>query len=486
VAHLEPAIEQPGREPGGRRRVAESVATLVVGDAVNKAARFAALVVLTRALPLHEYGLLNLGIALGGIGVVLMRLGLPDLGAREVAISPDRRQELAERIITPQALGLVLLTLLACAVVLAAEPDAATFVLLSGASTLGLALSADWLLRGMERMTSVAIASAAGGLVALAGALLVAVTAQSAIAGLAALAVGEFAGAAWTWRSARLRRFTRPRLRGLGGLLHESWPMAVAGAVMYAYYANIDTILLAAIRSTEEAGLYSAPYKLFLALNVVGIYAAYALLPLASRAVGDDARVESERLLVSCLAPLAGFGLLCLGVAEIIGAQLLEFVFGVPFGGMGTTFLLLCAAVAWYAIGFPVGYSSIAGGHQRRLLIGASVAGALNIVLNVALIPPLGAEGAAIATTAAMAAAAVTWLQAQHLLRRVAPIVCTVGLATAAAGVAAIDDAIRVEIGVATAVAALGLFAVGGPEGLKRLLRSRPRGAQDDLDADAQ
>lgn len=474
---LDPAAEQKDTDSAGRRRIAGSVATLVIGDAINKAARFAAVIVLTRALPLHEYGLLNLGIALGGIAVVVTRLGLPDLGAREVAIAVDRREELASRIITPQAVGLAALTLLASAVVVAVDPDAVPFVLLSGASTMGLALSADWLLRGMERMTALAVSSAVGGLVALAGALLVALTSHSATAGLAALAVGELAGAAWTWRSARLRRFPRPQLAGIGGLLRESWPMALAGAVMYAYYANIDTVLLAAVRSTEEAGLYSAPYRVFGALNVVGAYAAYALLPLASRAIGADARADSERLLVSCLAPLAGFGLLCLGVAEIFGADLLAFVFGEPFGAMGTTFVLLCAAVGWYAVGFPVGYSSIASGEQRRLLLGASVAGVLNVVLNVMLIPPLGAEGAAIATTAAMVAAALTWLQSQRLLRRVLPMVLTLVAATAAAAAAAVVDAARPEIGVATLVAGLGLIAVGGPEGVSRLLRSRPRPA---------
>ena len=37
------------------------VVALAAGDLVNKAARFAAVVVLTRALPLDQYGLLNLG-----------------------------------------------------------------------------------------------------------------------------------------------------------------------------------------------------------------------------------------------------------------------------------------------------------------------------------------------------------------------------------------------------------------------------------------
>lgn len=470
------AVEQRQDDPSARRHVAESLATLAIGDVVNKAARFAAIVVLTHALPLEQYGLLNLGVALGGIAAVVMRLGLPDIGSRDVALAPGRRDELAARIVTPQATGLIVLTLLACLIVLFVDAHWAPFVLLSGASTLGLAVSGGWLLRGMERMRAAAIASAVGGIAALAGAVVVAATSTSATAGLAALGVGELIGAAWTWRAVRLGRVPRPSLRGLGGLLRESWPLAVAGLVMYAYYANIDTILLTVLRSTEEAGLYSAPYRLFLALNVVGIFAAYALLPLASRAVDADARAGAERLLVSCLAPLAGFGLLCLGMAELLGGRVLGIVFGDPFSAMDTTFILLCTAVPWYAIGYPAGYSAIATGNQRRLLTGAAVAGVLNIGLNAVLIPLMGAEGAAVATTVAMIAAALTWLQAQKLLSRVVPMVATLTIATIAACTAALFEEVRTGVGSATLAAGIAMVLVGGRVGLRRLLNARSRG----------
>lgn len=456
-------------DAAAQRRVAGSVAVLAAGDLVNKAARFAAVVVLTHALPLDQYGLLNLGVALGGIAVVVMRLGLPDLGAREAAIAPDRREELAGRIVTPQAAGMVALTFLACAVALIVAPSTAPFVLLSGASTFGLAISGDWLLRGMERMLQLSIATALGGLVMLLGAGIVAVTSQNAIAGLAALAVGELAAAAWTWRSAMLRRLPRPTVSGIGAMLKESWPLAVTGAVTYSYYANIDTVLLAATRSTEEAGLYSAPYRLFLALNTTGIFAAYALLPLAARAVAAKAGDDAVRLVLSCLPALAALGLLFLGSAELLRGDLLAFLFGAPFGVMGTTLILLCAAIPWYAIGYPVGYSAIASGHHRRLLAGAAVAASLNIVLNVLLIPPLGPEGAAIATMCAMVAAAITWLASQKMLGRMVPLVTLLGLLTGAACAAAAVEATRTTIGAVTLAIGLVMLVVGGVNAIRNV-----------------
>lgn len=457
---------------GGRRRVAQSVVALAAGDLVNKAARFAAVVVLTRALPLDQYGLLNLGIALGGIAVVITRLGLPDLGAREAALAHRQQEDLAARIVTPQLAAFVGLTVLACVVLLVIAPEAIPFALLSAASTLGLVVSADWLLRGRERMVALGFATALGGLVALVGAVLVSTTSESALAGLAALAVGELAAAAWAWKSARLGRLPRPTLHGLHGLLRESWPLALAGAVTYAYYANIDTVILAATHSIEEAGLYSAPYRLFLALNTTAVFAAYALLPLAARAIQARAVHAAEGLILGCLPALAGVGLIWLGLAEMLGGRLLGALFGGPFSAMSTTFVLLCLAVPWYGVGYPVGYCAIAGGRHRHLLMGAGMAAGLNVLLNVALIPPFGAEGAALATAVAMIAAAVTWLHVERLLSRVKGLVCVLALLSAAAVAAAFEDAVRTEIGVASFGVGVVLLVLGGATSRKAWLRT--------------
>lgn len=465
-------LEKVTAGAGGRRRVAESVAVLAAGDFVNKAARFAAVVVLTRALPLDQYGLLNLGIALGGIAVVITRLGLPDLGARDAALARGGHEALAARIVSPQLAAFTGLTILACATLLAVEPEAVPFALMCAAGSVGLVLSADWLLRGTERMVPLGVATALGGLVALLGAILVSVTSQSALAGLAALAAGELAAAAWAWKSARLRSIPRPTLHGLHGLLREAWPLALAGAVTYAYYANIDTVVLAATRSIEEAGLYSAPYRLFLALNTTAVFAAYALLPLAARAIQARAAADAQRLILGCLPALAGVGLIWLGVAEMAGERLLGALFGAQFAAMSTTFILLCIAVPWYGIGYPVGYSAIAGGRHRHLLVGAAVAAGANILLNLALIPPFGAEGAAIATAVAMIAAAVTWLHVERLLARVKGLVWLLTLLTAAAIAAAAEDAVRTEIGIASLTTGAVLLALGGATGRRAWIRT--------------
>lgn len=464
-------------EPAGRRQVARSVLTLSAGELINKATRFGAVVVLARELPLDQYGLLNVGVAVGGIAVVVLRLGLPDLGSRDAAIAPERREDLAARVITPQLAGLFVALLAALALLVAVAPGSVPFAAAVAFSALGLSMSGDWLLRGMGRMSALATATAAGGATVLAASVL-AGRSGTAVAGLLALGAGELAAAALTWRAAGLRHPPRPRLEGLRPVLRESWPLAIAGLVTYAYYANLDTVLLAATRSSAEAGLYSAPYRVFLALNAVGLFAAYGLLPLVSREVSAGRVSAAERLVAACIAPLAAFGLVALGLSELAGEPLLRALFGARFAAMDTTFVLLCIALPWYCMGYPVAYSALARGRQKQLLTGAALAAACNLVLNVALIPPLGTEGAATSTAVAMMAGALAWLASAGMLARAGVTVAAVTAASVLGVSAALAPGTARAAGATTLGLATAVFALSVGTDLRRLAALR-RGDPD-------
>ena len=129
--------------------------------------------------------------------------------------------------------------------------------------------------------------------------------------------------------------------------VRRSWPVGLAAFIVYSYYANLDTIILSVARSAAEAGLYSAPYRTFLTINVVGTFAAYAYLPLVAR--GDHDR------LFEGLRGLFAYGLIALGTSEVAGELVLGLLFGERFESVGTAFIILCIAVPWYVVAFPVG-----------------------------------------------------------------------------------------------------------------------------------
>jgi O-antigen/teichoic acid export membrane protein len=462
---------RPGAEPPGAVGPLRSVGALAAGEIVNKAARFAAGVVLARELSLEDYGLVNVGIAIAGLLFVVSGLGLPETGSRDASVAPGRAAELVDRVLAGRLLVLAALSLVLAAVVALVAPGDLPAVALAIGMAAAAAVSVEWLLRGLERMGAVAVANAAGGIVVLLGTAVLVTTRTAAESALTIFVAGELAVSALTLAAARLPRPPRPRLTGLRSAVRRSWPLGASALVVYSYYANLDTILLSVTRSAEDAGLYSAPYRLFLALNVIGTFAAYALMPRIARAVAAGPAADRAAMvgLRRALLPLTGYGLLVLGLVEVNGDDVLRALFGAPFGGQDDVFVVLCLAVPWYTAAFPVGYALIARDANRRFFLGAAVAGALNIALNAALIPPFGPIGAAIATTCALVAGCIVWLRAHGMLSRAAvPAIALLALASAGGLVALASTALASLVGATTACAGILALAAGAVASRRR------------------
>ncbi len=450
---------QPG---SSRRQISIYVAQLLSGELVNKVLRFAATVVLARALSASQFGLVNVGIAISGIVLVASSLGLPDLGARDAAVEPSRAGWLAGRVMSTRVLVLVVVSAIALPLAAVIWPGHTALLAVALLMAMFMAASGDWLARGLEQMSLAAAANAAGGLTALVGCLVIARLSGDATAALAAFATAECAVAVVLWiRLHRLRR-VKFGLQGMRPMLRRARPLAFSSLAIYSYYANLDTIILAVSHSTREAGIYSAPYRLFLVLNLVGVFAAYAMLPMLSRLAGSGGHSDADRLVRTTLAALAGYGLLTLGVVEIAGADILGLLFGSSFRQASGTFVLLTAGVAWYAIGYPAGYSLIARGENKPFLRGAATASILNIGLDLALIPPLGMRGAGLATMVAFMAAALVWLHARGVLRPSAtPIVAALSLTSASAVATVFVHVSATIVGVGTSAIAILLLVRG-------------------------
>jgi O-antigen/teichoic acid export membrane protein len=247
-------------------------------------------------------------------------------------------------------------------------------------------------------------------------------------------------------------------------MLRRARPLAFSALAVYNYYANLDTIIIAASHSNNEAGLYSGAYRLFLVLNLVGVFAAYAMLPMLARLAAAGAQAEADRLVRSMLAAFAGYGLLTLALVELGGAAVLGLLFGTHFRAASEAFVLLAAGVSWFVVGYPAGYSLIALGENARFLRGAATASILSVGLDLALIPPLGMSGAGLATMIAFAAATLVWLSERALLERAAiSILLSLTLASALAVFVALSNGSALIAGVATLSLAIVLVVLGTP-----------------------
>lgn len=435
-----------------RGKIGRLAGQLLAGEVANKTLRFGATVVLARALTANDFGLVNVGISISGIALVACSLGLPDQGAREVAIAPARAGWLVGRVLAARVASLTLVAAVGVPVAQAVWPGHTGLLLVAAAMAAVMASSGDWLARGLERMSIAATANAVGGTVVLCGSAVVAVLSGRATAALAAFMVGEAAVALVLWLRVHRHLGVKVKLRGIRPMLMRARPLALSSVAIYSYYANIDTLILAFTHSNREAGLYSAPYRLFLVLNLVAVFAACAMLPTLSRFAADEEAASADHLLASSFGLLATYGLVALGIVELVGGDLLAGLFGSQFRTGSTTFVLLTAGVGWYSIGYPAGYSLIALGRNARFLQGAAVASILSVGLDLALIPPFGMRGAGFATLVAFAAAALVWLRARGVLHRGAGTLIALALATALAVFAALAPGFSSGAGTATLV----------------------------------
>jgi O-antigen/teichoic acid export membrane protein len=457
---------------------------LVSGEGANKLSRFIAAVFFARALTPAEFGDLNVAIAVSGILLVAVNFGLSDLGARDVAIAPERAASIVGRVVGFRIAALTLAVLPVLAIMVLLWADHPGLALLAYAMAAAMACSADWIARGLGAMSRVAIATGVGGVVVAGGAAALALTGGTPTAAMAIFVLGELTTAALLW--AFVSPVARPgvSLEGARALSRRALPVAVSSFVIYTYTANLDTIILAATRSSREAGLYSAAYRVTLALSAVGTLAAYALLPGMAREAraGTQAIEGVRRILLNAMVPLAVLGIAAVAATAAAGDHILRILFGPEFEVVAPTFVLLTIGCAWYVTTYPAGYALLALGRNAAFLRGALAAGVIGLSLDLILIPPLGIIGAGIASACAFLLAAAVWTAELRLwaepASRYLPSLGAVALGSLLGVLVVVDDSTRLPAvaGLMVLLVAISLFGSGNARRLLKRPLARGRG----------
>jgi O-antigen/teichoic acid export membrane protein len=160
-----------------------------------------------------------------------------------------------------------------------------------------------------------------------------------------------------------------------------------------------DTVLLALLRSADEAGVYAAVYRFPNAWMTVVALASVGLIP------GLTARVQTD--------PAASLGLrrkiLMACAASMVG--LLPALFGSEFDTGTQALVLLFVAAAFNTFAVALAPMVLALNRERRLATFSVVLAVSSVAVNLWAIPQFGLNGAASVTLAASAlSAAYYWV----------------------------------------------------------------------------
>lgn len=379
-----------------------SFLTLGGGEMISRLIGFAATIYIARQLGADAYGIVGFAFAATLYLAILADGGMEQLGPREVAAGGPDVGRLVSSVLTARVLvSLVFAAGLAgLSPLLLAGPDG-TVLAAYGVTLLAAGLNGRWALMGLDRAGTVAWARILAETVKLAVILigvrgpediLLVPLAQFAGDGLAAILIAVALSRAGIELRPRLDRDI------LRSIFRSARPLILTSVLAMIIY-NSDVLLLRAIRDTSEVGLYLAAYTLINFLGVLGITATVSLIPSLSRLHGD--RDRGAALLQTGMARVVALGAPLAVGGSLLAGPLIDVVFGEAFAASGPMLAILIWSIPLLLIRSVFQAALIAGGQQRNVLHATIAAAAVNVALNLALIPWIGPLGAAAATVAA-------------------------------------------------------------------------------------
>ena len=183
-------------------------------------------------------------------------------------------------------------------------------------------------------------------------------------------------------------------------ILKQSAPFALLVLLM-ASYNRIDPILLRRLACDADAGVYAGAFRLLDALSMVAYLVSVALLPVFSRlCVEDDRRgiTDATRLV---FWPLMLFAIGSAVACSVWAGPLMRLLYHADYAPYVPVFRVIIFGFIPISLTYIFGTLLTAGGHLRKLNLLAGITLVLNVVINLLLIPRLGATGSAWASLTA-------------------------------------------------------------------------------------
>lgn len=202
----------------------------------------------------------------------------------------------------------------------------------------------------------------------------------------------------------RSRSASEQRLPDRSHLARVFWRFTVPrslGAVLQVGILWADTLLLGALSSSRDAGIYAASTRWLLAGQFAGMAITTAFAPQISSILSRGTSARAGRLFETATVWFILLAWPAYLTVMIFGYALVR-AFGKGFEAGGSVLVILGAAGLFAAAAGPVDMVLLMGGRSTLSLLNNLLALVSNIGLNIVLIPRLGLDGAAIAWAVSM------------------------------------------------------------------------------------
>jgi O-antigen/teichoic acid export membrane protein len=402
------------------RRVAVGALARSLGEVVGKLASLVLYVAIARKLGNELFGDFVFGISLATILLLGAGLGMQELVAREVARDHKRVDDLFWNVTVVKSLMLLALLGVIAAVVAfkGYSLEIAAAIVIIGLSV-GLEYQANTVFavfQGFERNHHIATSLIVNRTATTGMALAV----LAAGGGLLPVAIVAMLGSAFGVALAYvlMRRYVvRPQRHvdpgAWKGLIRQGFPLGLITALNRALL-GLSVVMLGFVASSAEVGFYGAAFRLIEATMWISWAISGALLPWFSRHTGQgDVSIArgfevATKTVIAILLPLS---LILFVYAEPV----IETLYGSEFDDAVTPLRLLSGMAVLFGLNSLMTTVLIGRDEPGRFTRPAAAVFLQNVIFNLILIPPYGADGAAI--NAVLSAALLTALTFRNVTR---------------------------------------------------------------------
>ncbi len=362
---------------------------------------------ISRVLEPEGIGLCNFASTYAGYFALFALLGMPVYGVREVAKARDDKEALSRLVselasisfIMTFAVTLVYVSSVFCIGKL--DENRAVF-LVSGFLLYLAPFRIDWFYSGLEQFGYITLRTVVIRTASVACMFAFVRTKSDLINYVALNVCGTVAGDIWNFAKL-LKSGVRPRLTFTGLKKHLPQLFTLfASSVAISVYSTLDTLMLGFMADYRETGFYNNAMHLSKIIIMVVTSLSSVAVPRMSRYCKTrefgkvNELANKSFLIVAFLVIPAAAGMAC--VAPVF----VPLFFGEEFEGAVAPLMILSMLIVSIGFNNLFGVQILVGtGLDRPFLCSVLCGAASNLLLNLMLIPGMGAEGAAIASVAA-------------------------------------------------------------------------------------
>lgn len=386
------------------KRIASNTFYMMLDAYLGRLVAMVAIIVVQRRLGLDQFGIFSFARAFPAFFIMIADMGLEGVSIREISVNRESTKKYLAKIIPLKLLLMIVSTLFVMGALMISGKDSFTFkvTLILTASIIGRTLLSFFLavFKGHEKMSLVALVRVSEAIFTFL--LVIILVHQGSMADSAAWAMlfSMFATIAFCFYFLIKIFGGFPSLSAdvpfCKSIISQSWPLAL-GAVSVQIFSSTDIVMLSFFKTNTIVGIYAS---CSLVLNIVSHSQnaiSHAIFPVISRFFVHEKKslpITYEKAFK--IYSIVGLPICIGGMA--LAAPILKALFDISSTEATQVFILICISRIFTVFGAFYGTFTVSIHKQKFFGITYSACAILNILLNLLLIPPMGMNGAAIAT----------------------------------------------------------------------------------------